>query len=294
MTRDQYAAFFERLGHRVIHTRSAAWYDARGGIFMSLPHAATLEPEAGELRQIFRGHGWGARFPAPADGPGRPSYALVLDDAQYDLHALSANSRSKVRRGLKWWDVRRIDPDDARTRGEQANAETLARVALQYELCEWNRWWDAVAATEGAEVWAAVDGRSLGAYLVVVVVDGVAELLVARSRDDARARYANHALVFTAARELMNRADVGGLFFGLESLEPEGGVDQFKTSLGFTRRRLRQRIVFHPAAERLADIRLVRSAIGTAARWWPQREMLRKLDGLLAFHAAQKEMSCAS
>jgi len=294
MKRDEYAAFFERLGHRVVRTRSAAWYDARGGIFMSLPHAAPLEPDPAELREIFRGHAWGVRFPAPADGPGRLSYALVLDDAQYDLHSLSANSRSKVRRGLKWWDVRRIDSDHVRKRGEQANAETLARVALQYELCGWDQWWDAVAATESAEVWAALDGSTLGAYLVVVIVDGVAELLIARSRDDARARYANHALVFTAAREYMNRADVGALFFGLESLEPEGGVDQFKTSLGFMRRRLRQRIVFHPAAERVADIRLVRAAIGTAARWWPQRETLRKLDGLLAFHAAQKEMSCAS
>jgi hypothetical protein len=295
MTADDYAEFFRRLGHRVVRTPCAHWYDTRGGLFTSLPHSVMLEPEADEVAAVLtRGHGWGVRFPAPAEGAGRLSYALVAD-GPYDIAGLSANSRSKVRRGLKRCEVRRLEPADVRSRGARAHADTLARLRLQHDPYPWARWWDAVGVTRGVEVWGALIDGDIAAYLVVAVVDDGAEILVERSRNDALGHYPNNALVFTVAEDLLGRPGLEHLFFGLESLESSAaGIDRFKASLGFRQSPLRQRIVLHGLAERVLRLPLVARGVRAAAQRWPQRETLRKLEGLLLFHGSLAEHREAS
>lgn len=286
MIASQYAGFFERLGHRVVATRSAHWYDARARLYLSLPHSVTISPDRAELEQLFSGfRAWGARFPAPVTAPGRESYALVADDPNYALERLSGNARSKVRRGLKQCDVRRVEPAFIRAHGERANNDTLTRLTVK-DPYPWARYWDAAAATPDIEVWAALDGADPVAYLVIAVVDGVAELLVARSRDDALRHYPNNALVFTAVQDLIKRPSVHEVFFGLESLEAESGVDRFKESVGFHRMPLRQRVVFPPLVNAVLSSSVVSRVLQRLARRQPAAEAWRKLEGLLIFHGS--------
>jgi hypothetical protein len=286
MTRDGMAAFLTRLGHRVVRTRSCYWYDLWPRFFLAIPHSVPVTPTAAELRALFGvTRGVGARFMSPVAGPGRSSYAFILDDRGYDLDRVSANTRSKIRRGLKHCVVRRLDPGFVRARGADTNADTLARMRFQQDVYGWDRYWNAVAASDGIEVWGAVQADDVLAYAVVAHVEGCAEILVARSRSDALRYYPNNALVFTLAQDLLGRRDVDRILFGLEPLEPVDGVNAFKDSMGFRREPLRQRVVFHPWLARVMASRLARRAAGLMAQRRPQVEFWRKLDGALSFDA---------
>jgi len=287
MTAEAMAGFLGRLGHRVVRTASCYWYDLQPRFCIAFPHPRPVSPPHEEIRHVFRAaRCLGVRFVGTPDAPGWPSYALIVDDPSYDVAGLSANARSKVRRGLRHCEVRRVEASLARTQGRTAHADTLQRIRCRQGPYEWHRYWDAVEATPEVEVWGALREGLLVAYLVVVVVEACAEILVARSRDDALGYYPNNALVFSAVRELVRRPGVERVLFALESLDNADGATRFKESMGFRRQRIRQRIVFHPLVERLMGWQAFPRAIRALARRRADDGFWRKLEGLLVFHGS--------
>ena len=287
-TAKTYAEFLRAMGHRVVETRSGHWYDASRFFYLSAPPNRISSPADDELRQILRQ--WpclGVRFAAPLQGSGKLSYQIVCDNRAYGLDALSANVRSKVRRGLKRCTVAPVPFDVVASAGRRAHADTLARQGRQGVLADesWDRFWTAAAAAPGVEVWGAWSAADvLAAFLVTVTFDESVEFLLARSCSDELHAYPNNALLFWVTEEMLARRGVPEITFGLESLEPVGPLDQFKFSMGFRPRPLRQRIVFHPLLHAL----LRHAPVRTLFRRWTDRHgsekvFWRKAAGLLRF-----------
>jgi hypothetical protein len=282
-----YVGFLRALGHRVVQTRSAYWYDASRFFFLSAPAHRIYQPGGDELRAVLR-H-WpclGVRFAAPLDGGGKLSYQIMCDDRAYGLGALSANVRSKVRRGLKRCTVAPTPLAVLAGAGQTAHEDTLRRQGRAGVLAQagWERFWAAAAATPGVEGWGAWAGDVLAAFLVTVTFEESVEFLLARSRTDELGSYPNNALIFAVTEEMLVRRGVPLITFGLESLEAVGPLDEFKFSMGFRRRPLRQRVVFHPLLRAL----LRRDAVRALARRWTARRgrravFWRKAAGLLRF-----------
>ncbi len=282
-----YAEFMRAIGHRVIQTRSAYWYNASRFFYLSAPPHRLYDPSADELRPVLRQLPClGVRFAAPVEGKGKLSYQIVCDERRYGLEALSANSRSKVRRGLKRCVVTPVPFEVIATSGRRAQADTVSRQGRDsaQDGAAWERYWRAAAATPGMEGWGAWCGDDLAAFLVTVTFEDSVEFLVARSRTDQLSAYPNNALIFQVAEEMLVRRGVAEITFGLESLEPVGPLDEFKFSMGFRARPVRQRIVFHPlvgALLRQAPVRMVfrrwSDRHGAQAVFW------RKAAGLLRF-----------
>lgn len=282
-----YARFLEALGHRVVRVGEVAWYDVGRRFFMSAPPNFPVAPSDDELAQVFRATGAvGLRYAAPLHAPGKLSYQIVLDDPGYGLESLSANNRSKVRRGIKRCRVESVSPAAIAQEGKRAHADTVGRQGRDGVLDgdRWERFFAAAAVTEGFEGWGAYVDDELAAFLITVVFEDSVEFLLARSRSDMLNAYPNNALIFTVAEEMLTRRRLREITFGLESLEPVGPLDQFKFGMGFTQRPLRQRVVFHP---------FVRAALQSAAvrrplLWWADRRgenavFWRKVSGLLRF-----------
>jgi hypothetical protein len=289
MSADRMAAFLERLGHRVVRTPSAYWYDVRSRFYLNFPHHRWIEPDPGELSALFRRLPVGVRYFAPAGRAGVPSYALTCRDRGYDLAGLSANTRSKTRRGLARCRVERLEPAWVQAHGRPVNEDTLRRIKLR-DPYPWDRYWGAVARSEGVEVWGAFANDRLAAYLVAVLVDRCCEIPVARSASEFLGAYPNNALLFTVVREMFGRADIDEIFFGVESLEDYSGIDDFKLSMGFTKTPIRQRVVLHPLARLALGNALVVKALGALARRHPQDERWRKLRGIVALSAPAPEL----
>ncbi|MGH7788200.1 MAG: hypothetical protein ACRERC_15115 [Candidatus Binatia bacterium] len=282
-----FAAFLGATGHRVLHGAGAHWYDASRGCFQSMPSHRLLQPAPDEIRALMRHRPCVAlRFSAPLDGPGKLSYQIVCDTRDYGLESLGANSRSKVRRGLKRCEVGPVSFATIAAQGHAADRDTLARQGRGVRLAgpAWDRYWAAAATTPGMEGWGAFVGGELAAFLVTVTLDDCVELLLARSRSDQLDAYPNNALVFTVTQEMLARRGLREATFGLESLEPVGPLDQFKYGMGYRAAPLRQRVLFHPAAGVLLRAAPLRALL---ARWAAVRGshdgFWRKAGGLLRF-----------
>jgi hypothetical protein len=282
-----YVDFLRRLGHRVVRTRSSYWYDASRLFFMSAPPHRLYEPSGDELRLVLRKLPClGLRFATPFAGVGKPSYQLVCDNSTYGSAALSGNVRRKVRQGLKRCVVRPVSFAELATAGRRAHQDTLARQGRGgvLEGKRWDRFWTAAAATPVLEGWGAWAGDILAAFLVTITFQDGVEFTLERSCSDELGAYPNNALIFSVAEELLVRRGAPEITFGLESLEPVGPLDQFKLSMGFRQRPLRQRVVFHPVLRALLRQAPVRAAF---RRWTDRRAndavFWRKAAGLLRF-----------
>ncbi len=287
MDASAYAGFLRAIGHRVVPTASAYWYDASRFFYLSAPPHRVYDPAAEELRAVLRRPPClGVRFAAPLQGQGKQSYQIVCDNRAYGLEALSANVRSKVRRGLKRCTVGPLPFSVIGTAGQRAHRDTLARQGRAGVLSgrKWDRFWATAAATPGFEGWGAWSGDVLAAFLVSVTFDDSVEFLLARSCSDELGVYPNNAVIFHVTEEMLVKRGVPEITFGLESLEPVGPLDEFKLSMGFTRRPLRQRVVFHPLLRALLRHAPVRTM---CRRWTEQRGadavFWRKAAGLLRF-----------
>jgi hypothetical protein len=282
-----YADFLRAIGHRVVPTVSTYWYDVKRFFFLSAPAHYMCNPSEEEIRVVLRRLPClGLRFAAPMEASGKPSYQIVCDNPGYCLEALSANVRSKVRRGLKRCRVEPVPLSVIATAGRQAHHDTLARQGRTGVLAgrTWSRYWAAAAATQGFEGWGAWSGDELAAFLLTVTFDDSVEFLLARSCSDRLGAYPNNALLFAVTEEMLVRRKVPAITFGLESLEAVEPLDQFKFSMGFRPRPIRQRVIFHPLVRALLRPRPVRAMF---RRWTDRRGagavFWRKAAGLLRF-----------
>jgi len=228
----------------------------------------------------------GLRFAAPPVGPGKPSYQIVCRARAYSIEALSGNTRSKVRRGLRRCEVGPVSFEEIAVYGRSADVDTVRRQGRRPWVNgrRWENFWRAAAETPGIEGWAARSGNQILAFLVTVQFADAVEFLMARSRSDQGSNYANNALIFWVTEEMLVRRHAPEITFGLESLEPVIGLDHFKQSMGFQFRPLKQRVEFHPLL-----LPLIRSsAARTLLRRWANRQgpgatFWRKTAGLLRF-----------
>ena len=284
---EPFAHFLSAIGHRVLRGAGAYWYDASRGFFLALPSHRQLRPSDDDLGALFRHQPCaGLRFAAPLDGPGKLSYQIVCDSRDYGLEGLSANVRSKVRRGLRRCEIAPVPWATIATQGVAADRDTLARQQRAVRLAgpAWETYWRAAALTPTMEGWGAFVGGELVAFLVSVLMDDSVEFLLARSRSDALEAYPNNALVYEVARRMLVERGVRQITFGLESLEDVEALDQFKYGMGFRRAPLRQRVVFHPM---LRGILRTASARAAVRRWadgrGPRGGFWHKALGLLRF-----------
>lgn len=287
ITTEEYASFLSSLGYRIQRTASAFWYEVERRFYLAAPHHREYCPTEEELRGLFwSGRCVGVRFATPLSQPGKLSYQIVCDDRSYGLEVLSANVRSKVRRGLRRCEVGPVSFPVLRCQGRQAHEETVARQRRgeAWDEQRWERFCDAASRSAGFEAWAAWVDQRLAAFLVTVTFEDSVEFLLARSCRDERGAYPNNALIFTVCEEMLVRRGAREITFGLESLEPVGPLDEFKFGMGFRPRALRQRVVFHPV---LASVLRVRPARAMIAHWLERRAEVhvfyRKALGLLRF-----------
>ena len=287
MDSQRYAEFLRALGHRVVSVGDFSWYDANRFFFLSAPPHRTYAPSAEQLSAALQTLPClGVRFAAPLEGEGKLSYQIVCSDRNYGLEKLSGNTRSKVRRGLKRCEVGTVPFATIATAGKQAHEDTIARQGREgaFGNERWQRFFSVCETTPDIEGWGAWHEGTLAAFLVTVTFEDAVEFLLARSCNDTLGAYPNNALIFTVAEEMLARRGVPEITFGLESLEPVAPLDQFKFSMGFERKPLRQRIVFRPVLSTLLRQSPVRNLV---RRWTAQPSeravFWRKAAGILRF-----------
>lgn len=286
LDRDRLLEFFSKAGFKTHRTANAGWYEAGPRFLLGVPTHMPAAIDAAEARSALRATGaLGLRYITARATEGAESWQMVATGADYDLESFSSNTRSKVRRGLKSNEVRRISGQELKAAGEQAFLDTVTRQgrADRYGVDRWHKLLDAADADPGIEIWAAWHEGTLAAYLLTMVFADSCELYEARSRNDTLKFYPNNALLYTVTRHLLAERGIPQVTFGIEGLEELDSLDQFKLAIGFVKRPVRQRVVFHPALRMALGFPPVRMTIDRLASREGGKAFWRRARGLLTY-----------
>lgn len=283
---ERFAAFYRASGVRVARSESAWWYEAAPRFLLALPSHTPVTLKPGEASELIRREKLaGVRYICGDHDGGRASFQLVCDTPDFSLEKLSANTRSKVRRGLARNEIRRVSGRELASIAEGAFVETMERQnrASTHAVDTWRRMLAAADLEPAIEIWTAWHEGEFACYLVAVRIDDVCEFFQARSVNRLLKHYPNNALIYTLTEEMLVRRGLREVTFGIESPEPVEDLDTFKLQMGYRKKPVRQRVVFHPllgAAFSLAPIR--RLLMKAGAR--PEADVrLRKAAGILKF-----------
>jgi hypothetical protein len=278
--------FFDKVGYRTVSSPSASWYEAGPRFLLSLPsHQAVSVPDD-ELRGLLSEHKLaGVRYIADERDGGKRSFQIVASDPEFGLDKLSGNSRSRVRRGLKRNEIRPSTGAEVLAHAESAFRQTMERQGRGSEsaITTWKRLMAAADEEPGIEIWTAWHEGALASYLLIMFLDDVCEFYQARSSNELLKHYPNNALVYTAAEEMLARRGVREITFGIESPEDVAALDTFKYSLGFEKKPIRQRVVFHPALKTALAVPGAKTFLDFAANRPKAHVILRKASGLVRF-----------
>ncbi len=247
---DTFSEWLRRQGHRVVQTESSRWFDRGPRVYMAFPWHRLIRPSEDELKGLLRREGAVAlRFTEPAaSGQETASYDVVLEGESYDIRSVAKSGRGQIRRALERCEVQPISFDryaqegwllEADTRDRQGRASRAGRET-------WERMVKAAADLDGFEVWGAtVDGR-LASAMMIAQVDDCAHILYQQSHREFLPLGVNAAFTFAVTKTLRQRPGVRMIHYGLQGLDAPASVDEFKFRIGYSRRPVRQRVVFHP------------------------------------------------
>ncbi len=264
---DGLLAFYADAGFKVHKSASGWWYEAGPRFLLGVPTHIPLTLDQNEARAIQRASGaLGLRYVSSESQRGRESWQVVASGSDYSLEGFSGNTRSKLRRGLKKNEIRRISGEELMKVGEQAFLDTVERQgrADRYGLERWHRLLRAADRAPGIEIWSAWHEGTMAAYLLVMVFEDVCELYEARSRNDMLRHYPNNALIYSVTEDMLVNRGKHEVTFGIEGLEELDSLDAFKLAMGFSKKLIRQNVIFHPA-------------IDTALSLGPLRQLVRRL-----------------
>lgn len=241
-----------------------------------------------ERRELWWRHGAGVvQHHQLADGPEQANAWLYLcRDRTYGIDSLSANNRSKVRRGCKRFDVRLLTVDDLLGHGYPAYADTLERHGIDRMSPEQFRQnWEAQRTVEARELWGAWAGSELAAWGIVHRCGRWASISSTVSERAHQRDYPNHALFATMLEHLLSAPGVESVSYGLSSLREDTSVDSlhdFKLSVGFEAVPVVRHVTVHPLLRPLVNRPVLRAVVALARRW-PRSRLLLAARATLEF-----------
>jgi hypothetical protein len=203
-------------------------------------------------RELFFRHGALviAAHRAPADGEAANAYLYIRRDRGYDLAALSANNRSKVRRGLGRHEVRMMAAEEMREKGYACVADTERRNGLQPTTVElFRKRWERPSLSAHRRLWGALAEGEIAAFLILRRCGRWIEIESTGSSSAHLRNYPNHALFFTVLKELMSEPEVESVSYGLSSAQLETHAESlhaYKLSLGFEAMPVVREVAAHP------------------------------------------------
>jgi len=237
---------------------------------------------------FFRQWAWAiSHWHRPAGDEAPNSYLYVCGLRNYEIGRLSANNRSKVRRGLRRNEVRRISESELIRTGYECYADTRIRNELSpASRSSFEQSWTGHGAARHRLIWGAFARGELVGFLAAQVYQPWAEIFVLATRTAHLRSYTSYALCYTALQDLKAAADgLDSVCFGCSSLQlhsHSASLHRYKTGLGFAPIPVVRVLEVHPWA-RLFTTSPARGAIRLAGRMLPRSLVLRKANGLMEY-----------
>jgi hypothetical protein len=291
MSPDIFSEWLQRQGRRVVRTASSYWHREGVRALQAFPYHWTIEPSERELRELLReSQAICLRYSTPVSSPlGYLSYHVVRETSDYTVESLGKWTRKNVRRGLRNCSVQCIAFDLMAEEGWALQTDTLERQNRQVQISERDWQMRCLAAKDlpGFEAWGALVGGRLAASVITFRMDDCVYMLSQQCHREFLTAHVNNALSFTVTQAMLRRPGVRSIFYSLHSLDAPPSMDEFKFRMGYSRRIVRQRIVFHPVLEPLVNPAL-HALFRAAKALRPGNPVFMKAEGMINFYLEGK------
>ncbi|HAX41540.1 MAG TPA: hypothetical protein PLF84_07985 [Bryobacteraceae bacterium] len=289
MQGEKIARFMELRGHRVLELAGVLFYEAGGGIYMSIPYERTVDLGQDEVNAQLSSHRLtGLRYPS-LRLPGLES-GLYVRRRPYGLDCLHRNCRIQVREGLKVCEVRQLTGDDLLRDGIVLNRETLQRQQRWDpefgDPRRWKRFVDALSGSPGVAAFGAFHDDQLEAMAVVCQEGGWLHILHKMSRTPRGGVGGNHVLDYAITQRALSDPATTAVCMGLVSLLDIPGLHTYKSRLGYEVEERNTVVRLHPMLSPLLLNRLSLSAVASLRGRLPGNQRLELIQKVLL--AAEK------
>jgi hypothetical protein len=292
MNAENFAEWFRRQGHHVIHTASSYWYDAAPRVYQAFPYHWLIEPDDQELNELLiRNNAICLRYSCPIDAPiGKISYHIICEDRGYNLLPQPRKIRQAINKGLKFAPISIIPISRLATDGWELRKQTLSRQGRG--KAETPKWWlnlcRSAQSLPGFEAWGAIhEGKLVSSFLAFRCEDCYT-LLMQQSSTSYLQTGINNAIFFTVVNQALSYQGVSKIFIALQSLDAPASVDQFKFRMGFQAKPVRQRVVFNHRLSHILNP-LTHGLLRGIVRAFPSYPAIAKMEGLLRFYLEGKK-----
>jgi hypothetical protein len=291
MNAEIFAEWIRRQGHQVFRTASSYWYGAGPRVLQAFPYHWLISPAQEEIDGLMMTHGIiSLRYSTLLNSQvGKVSYHIILHNP-YNMDMLKSQSRNGVKRGLSRCSIEQISFERLATEGWILQRDTLDRQNRLRSMTqvEWERICRSATDLPGFEAWAAVSDHELTAALIVCQIDSTWSVPYALSHRKFLNDHVNNALFYSASRNLLDREDIEGIFFTVQSLDAPPTVDDFKLRMGLTPKPVRQRVDFHPWLRPLATT-TTHKLFTNLLQHDSGNPVIAKTEGMLRFYIEGKE-----
>jgi hypothetical protein len=282
--------FFEKIGQRVIRSRSSLWHEVQSRVLLSFPYYKLIDPLDDEIEELFTQYKLRAiRYPAPPNAFGFPSTVELNTNCEYDLDCLHSTARRQTRQGLENCVVKQIEFDFLAERGLALNIDTADRQKRESLLADadyWRRYYQAAKDTPGFVAWGAMVGDELGSYLIGVTFDGWLNCLQSNSSSALLDKRPSNALLFEVTRRYLRDVPGTRICYGIGSLEHLPELDRFKVRMGWELKPIKQRIVLSKTMRRVFSL-AKEPLLKVLDKVSPRNYTYRKAAGMIRLYRSQ-------
>jgi hypothetical protein len=289
-TQNPMVKFFERLGHRIIQSEHAWWYEVQPKVLLSFPYYKLVNPTENELASLMSEYHLSAiRFPTEVNRYGFMSNIVINTNQEYDFASLHQKARNQTRRALENCTVEQIDFEYLLEHGLPLNRDTADRQGRESQYADanyWKKYCQAAKAVSGMTAWGAFVNGQLACFLISVEVDNWAEWIVNHSSTALRDKYPNNALAFTVGQYYLVKNKFDGVCYGLGSLEPTPDLDHFKVRMGWQLQPIKQRLVFSRNLRCIVSL-ANETSLNIIGKLFPKSYTVRKTSAMIRFYRQQ-------
>jgi hypothetical protein len=238
-TRAAFRPYFSELGKHPFEADGTLWFESGPGFYQAFPFHQVMPLGRPALEPIFEHRRVvAARFASAPRQTETPSRSVLwIRRTPYALDELSANARSKARRGLKATTIDRLDFITLRRLGLDLVASTAARQRVRFgdrQAGAFRRVCEVAVHHHQIEAYGAFVGSRLAAFALCFQVEDCFQISTVRSDSAHLKSYPNNALIHSLMASAWDRPGVDAVCYGLASLDRgTAGLDDFKRSAGF-------------------------------------------------------------
>lgn len=240
------ANIYKLAGYQVIKSESCFWFNEyrQKYVYTSFPLHRKVAPTEEEVSAIFRQipSSLALRFISSPNERGKLS-CMWNCRKPYSLATLEKKSRNQTRRGLERCKIHPVSFSELVKLGWDAHVDTVHRHNGKTSSLGFDASLDAVSAYRA---WGAFIDNLLAAYIVIMLVENYAHIIIVRSVSSLLKYYPNNALVFHVVSELFSIDGIDVISYGWDSLVSNPGLEQFKLGMGFVKEPVVQRIIINP------------------------------------------------